>query len=128
MRIWIFVTSLCLASSACGDDAQPPPDDGTLAPYQSVFVNSCVASACHQGDPPVGAPMSLEPELAHQNLVGVPTVSYCRPSGIRVVAGDLAASCLWELLLNDTMPINAPPLSAEDKEIVRAWIADGAPP
>ncbi|HEV3002878.1 MAG TPA: DUF1549 domain-containing protein, partial [Pirellulales bacterium] len=53
-------------------------------------------------------------------------------SGPAVVSNDAEASLLWQRLANDEMPPDAMPVSqtrkltADEKELVRRWIADGA--
>jgi hypothetical protein len=47
-------------------------------------------------------------------------------SGRVVVAGDPNASLLWKKIAADEMPKSPIKVSAEQKEIIRRWIADGA--
>jgi len=47
-------------------------------------------------------------------------------NGAAIAAGDVDASLLWERVSKDEMPPEEP-LSAEDKETLRLWIAGGAP-
>ena len=85
-------------------------------------------STCHAGAVGAGQlKLDVDPYAA---LVGVesPTVA----GKIRVVAGDPDASYIMEKLTSATpadgtqMPPGAP-LDAERLELVRGWIADGAP-
>jgi uncharacterized membrane protein len=46
--------------------------------------------------------------------------------GTVVEAGDAAASLLMEMITAGEMPQDAPPLAAEEVEILRAWIDEGA--
>lgn len=43
-----------------------------------------------------------------------------------LVAGRAADSLLWESIENDDMPHDRPPLSKEEKELIREWIDGGA--
>ena len=43
---------------------------------------------------------------------------------MRIAAAE--SSLLWEKLASDEMPKGGPPLSAEEKGVIRAWINDGA--
>ncbi len=43
-----------------------------------------------------------------------------------LVPGDAAASALWDAIDSGDMPKDRPPLSAQEKGLVRQWIADGA--
>ncbi len=47
-------------------------------------------------------------------------------SGSVIVAGKAADSLLWEFVESDTMPEDRPPLSPQEKILVRKWIDDGA--
>ncbi len=120
----------------------------TYAAVQDVFTGSCVAAQCHAGSPPTNAPMSLEAGVSYANLVDVETLAACPDSATtdfrRVVPGDLARSCLYQLLLPQAerheqvqgarMPLEDgdpsppdPPLPEADLDLVRRWIEGGAP-
>jgi hypothetical protein len=47
-------------------------------------------------------------------------------SGAAIVAGDVAGSWLVELVASGDMPVDAPPLSAEEVTLISRWIALGA--
>jgi hypothetical protein len=81
-------------------------------------------------------------KLAYTNLVGVPAEgSACGPAGIdggspeiRVVAGNSAASLLYQKLVGTppppcgaAMPDFGDPIPASELALVKAWIDDGAP-
>ncbi len=70
---------------------------------------------CHHGDEPKG-----NLDLARQA-----SVERGGDSGPSLVAGDPDASTLWQRVAADEMPPKQP-LSAEEKEILRRWIAAGA--
>jgi hypothetical protein len=46
-------------------------------------------------------------------------------NGTAIIAGDADESMLWQYIDGDTMPPKKP-LTAEEKEVFRKWIADGA--
>ena len=111
-------------------------DSGTAAPVSfatevwPVIWGKC--SGCHYSQPEGLA--FYEQEIAYANLVGVPAGQL--PSMMRVAPGSLEESYLWHKL-NDTqgsvggegeeMPtVYGEPLTPAEKEIFRAWIADGA--
>ncbi len=47
-------------------------------------------------------------------------------SGKAVEPGDPSAGLLWEYVEADEMPQDRPPLSEEEKQLLHAWLADGA--
>ena len=49
-----------------------------------------------------------------------------RKNGKMIVPGKAAESLLWKVVESDEMPEDRPPLSAEDKQRLRAWIDSGA--
>jgi hypothetical protein len=125
----IWILALCIVS--CGIDRRAPqdawlPDDPRLLGVQDIFNRHCL-STCHVPPEP-DAKLSLEGDVAHDNLVNIGTEAYCGSSGIRVIPGDPDGSCLWQLDDEDTMPLERPPLSAFQKQMIHDWIAGGAPP
>ncbi|MEM7387991.1 MAG: LamG-like jellyroll fold domain-containing protein, partial [Verrucomicrobiota bacterium] len=48
------------------------------------------------------------------------------PDGPVIIPGKSAESYLWELIEQDEMPEDRPPLSAEEKALVKQWIDEGA--
>jgi hypothetical protein len=126
----ISVLAATLLAACDGDEA-----DGGEAPptfteiHERVLQTSCVFSTCHKSGPSPAGEMTLERDVAHANLVDVPSPVVA--GKIRVVAGDPDASYLMEKLTasmpaaGDPMPPDAP-LEAERIELVRAWIEAGA--
>ncbi len=47
-------------------------------------------------------------------------------SGKSLIPGDLIKSDLWQYIESDEMPKNRPPLSKDEKQTVKEWIAGGA--
>lgn len=123
-----------LLLSACDDTIFPAPSHGGggevvgegYCAVQSILGSQCVA--CHSAGGHAGG-LDLETD-AHAALVGVASSLY--PDRTLVVAGAPDASFLYTKVTgaqaaSDGTPM--PPsagLSAEDAEILRAWIADGA--
>lgn len=113
-------------------------DAGSALPFSrlvtTIFVPNCADSSCHGGNPPPFAPMSLDATAAYATLVNRPSSQV--PSMLRVAPGDPDESYLMKKLLgtarsvggvDSTMPLLRPPLSAEQLELIRSWIARGAP-
>ncbi len=112
------------ASPATAD--APPP---SLAHIEAtIFAKACSFEACHGGSRPQEG-MRLDGRT-HRILVGQPSAQV--PSRMRVVPGDPEASYLFEKITRDPptegdrMPADFP-LSAARIELIRRWIAAGAP-
>ena len=88
--------------------------------------------SCHTGgSPPAGLNLSSE-NTAFTQLVDV-TASECSPGRTRVEPGNPDASYLVDklagtnLCAGQRMPLGGPFLSAAELELIRTWIASGAP-
>ena len=112
------------------DDGGPPVAfDPTFANIQqNVFSAICIE--CHVGaNAPQG--LRLEPGMAYNNLVGVPSTE--RPEFLRVRPADPDNSYIIRKLeggpgiVGGQMPLNRTPLSQETINAIRVWIARGAP-
>ena len=134
MRLSLLLVAALLW--ACGsDDSTVGPDDdvegtlteATLAQVSEVFAMSCTFSGCHSGGEPA-ADLSLEGDFAAR-IVGVDSGQ--RPDFKLVDPGNPNKSYLLikvrgdDEIVSQQMPPGAP-LSAEQVEIIRAWIASGA--
>ncbi|MYF93459.1 MAG: hypothetical protein F4184_15700 [Gemmatimonadetes bacterium] len=132
-RLSLLLTAALLWASCGGDDSTVGPDgegtltEATLAQVSEVFAVSCVTSGCHSGGEPA-AGLSLEGDFA-DNIIGV--ASGQRPDLKLVDPGNPNKSYLLikvrgdgEMISQQMPPGN--PLSAEQVEIIRAWIASGA--
>jgi hypothetical protein len=107
-----------------------PADSGAVsyAQVQAIFDRDCVR--CHGGS---GA-LNLAASVSYGNLVNVAAAGgSCVASGMdRVVPGDPAMSLLYRKVLGtqscgSAMPRGAAAMSMADTEIIRRWIAAGAP-
>jgi len=110
--------------------------EGTFDRLQKqVFDQSCALSGCHDSQTRA-ANLLLEVGASHANLVdATPTTPAAVDLGWkRVAPGDAATSLLYRKItgelgagLGERMPLRGRPLSARLVEILRAWIAAGAP-
>jgi mono/diheme cytochrome c family protein len=108
----VLMLSLCGASSADEIDPQELPSR-----VRSIFVAKC--SECH------GRGLSRPKAALYLNELG-PLAS----NREWVVPHEPEKSYLWTLVRDDDMPAKgakAGPLNAQEKEIIRSWIAAGAP-
>jgi hypothetical protein len=126
-----------LGSAGAGGNLAPPVQG--LAPtldsiQTNVFSVNCAIPGCHGGGT-VQFGLRLEPGSSYGNLVNV--ASPRDPSLIRVVPGNPDASfIIMKLegkrvdglpLLGDRMPDFGPYLPQSTIDVIRQWIADGAP-
>ncbi len=129
--------------SACAGDG-PPPGAGTsttsttlvaggslLVPLQqTVFTPSCALAGCHDALTQVQALNLSSTDTSFNSLVGVD--SFC--AKVRVVPDNVTASYLvdkvgdGQLFCGDLMPQGLPPLTAQQLQLIRDWINQGAPP
>lgn len=119
-------------------DVPRPADAGavvTLADIQErVFRPHCAIPSCHASAEPTGR-MRLDEDFPRASLRGVAAMGVsCGGQGlVRIVPGDPAASLLYRKITEDAppcgsrMPQAADPLPAELTDLVRDWIAAGAP-
>jgi hypothetical protein len=117
----------------------PPRADGaatiTLADIEArVLRPHCAVPSCHASAEPTGR-MRLDEDFPRSSLRGVAAMGVsCGGQGfVRVVPGDPAASLLYRKITEDAppcgsrMPQGADPLPRELTDLVRDWIAAGAP-
>ena len=136
MRLSLLLTAALLWAGCGGDDSTVGPDgsdgegaltEATLAQVSEVFAVSCAFSGCHSGGDPA-AGLSLEGDFAAR-IVGV--ASEQRSDLELVDPGNPNKSYLLikvrgdDEIISQRMPPGNP-LSAEQVEIIRAWIASGA--
>ena len=99
-----------------------------------MFAVSCSTVSCHGAAESGG--LTLATGSAYANLVGVPATNPAAHAAglLRVVPGDPGASFLLDKLTGmlsadegDPMPRVGGPLPAARIELIRRWIAAGAP-
>ncbi len=133
MRRWLRIAALALTlpvAAGCSDRGSAPtaPGGGGATPVsyaaevQPIWNGHCIG--CHGGT----AGLELAAPGSRANLVGVVSTNW---GGVRVAAGDPAASVLYRKIsgdsgVGDRMPQGGV-LNADDIETVRRWIAEGAP-
>lgn len=112
----------------------PLPGGPTFAEVQQqVFNPNCLSAGCHNAGDSAGG-LVLAGSAARANLVGVGAVNANASAAglVRVVPFDPDASFLLSKIVGppanqgNRMPIGAAPLSADDIDLVRRWIANGA--
>ena len=109
----------------------PDPDPmPTLSSIQeNIFDTSCALSGCHAGANPQQG-MNLSAGEAFGNIVGVPSQE--RPGLLRVVPGNPDDSYLVHKIegrsdiVGQRMPLGGSPLSSDQINLIRTWIANGA--
>jgi len=120
--------ALVLLAGGCGGDKAEPV---AYSQVQSVWEKyGC--TGCHPG---VNSSLDLREGRSYAALVGIAALE--DPSLTRVVAGDPERSFLYLKLggasplgdipaIGTRMPPRAPPIDADDLELVRDWIEQGA--
>ncbi|WP_286177588.1 DUF1592 domain-containing protein [Rhodopirellula sp. JC639] len=85
--------------------------DRHVAPLLATHCLECHDAAIKQGDF----------DLSHKSAALA-----SGESGNAIVPGNVADSLLWDLVTSDDMPKDRPPLSTEEKAVLRKWIDAGA--
>jgi hypothetical protein len=98
--------------------AAEPPKPNTKITFEThvlpILRAKCVK--CHAGaEPAQGLRLTTPREIVRGG-----------ESGPAMRIGAAESSLLWEKLASNQMPKDAPPLSAEEKGIIRSWINEGA--
>lgn len=140
-RRWLAVLPVAALAAGCGsgdsanggsDGTDDPGDDPTLvATFESIQANvfSMQCVTCHTGaSAPQG--LRLDETNSYDLLVGVP--SNQQPQLQRVEPGNPDDSYLIRKLegtaaTGEQMPLDLPALPQSDINVIRQWIADGAP-
>lgn len=129
ISLFVIVLASAVAHGYGGPSPEKPATPGgDFCAVQQVFATKCLT--CHgpltrQGD----LDLSTDPRTA---LIGVPSAQW-RPE-LRVVVGDPARSLLWKKVEGTQgtaglrMPMALPPLNDDEQQVVKQWIASGAPP
>lgn len=130
-----FLSCFTLALVAIGCEHADPlganDTEPTLENIQTnIFNTSCAVSGCHQ-EPNAPMGLDLSEGNAHDNLVNVPSEEV--PDLLRVEPGAPDESYLVMKIegapgiVGNRMPRGRPPLSEEQIQLIRTWIAEGAP-
>lgn len=101
-------------------EAQPPPADADAARLFDAQVAPILARhclECHDSTSKKGKLDLSRREGAFKGGKGGPAI----------VPGNSAESPLWTAVESGEMPDDRPPLSAEEKQVLRRWIDAGAP-
>ena len=113
-----------------GNELELPPTDITLAQIsEQIFSQSCALNGCHGGGSPA-ANMSLEAEFVAAEIIGVASTQLADFK--RVDPGNVEGSYLLKKVRGDSdiansqMPLGSV-LPDEQIEMIREWIAGGAP-
>jgi hypothetical protein len=139
----VVLLPLALALAGCageggtaGSGGPPPGGEATFAMVQSeVFDVRCTSTTCHAAGSLAGG-LSLAAGQSYDALVNVdPQNSAAVAEGmLRVKPNDPDLSFLVRKLTGELgpgegsmMPLGGAPLPEEEIEMIRTWIADGAP-
>ena len=107
----------------------PPPNSTSRlsADVQPIFTRSCAKSGCHAGTT-LAQGLSLEAGKSYDNLVGVASTEVALK---RVEPGRSDLSYLINKLegtgIGDRMPQGGPFLPDAEVQVIKDWIAQGAP-
>jgi len=119
-----------IGTSGAGGTFAPPALAPTLDSIQTnVFSVNCAVPGCHGGGT-VQFGLRLDPGFSYGNLVNVASP---RDSNlVRVIPGNPDASFIIQKLegkqtLGDRMPQFGPYLPQSTIDVIRQWIANGAP-
>ncbi|MBN2365399.1 MAG: hypothetical protein EH225_05455 [Calditrichaeota bacterium] len=131
LLVFIFSFLVVFSCERAGPVEQEPPSQATFNNIQtSIFNQSCALSNCHAGSSaPFG--LDLSAESSYNNLVNVASQEV--PSLLRVDPGEPDSSYLVlkvegaSGIIGQRMPIGGNPLSAEQINLIREWINNGAP-
>jgi hypothetical protein len=142
--------ALTLALAGCADPAPAPGDGGvdaaplpaTYANVQPVLARACSFRSCHGGTSTSGG-LNLGASAAESHAALVNVASTQVPAMRRVLPGDPAMSWLMHKVDNTmgtvaacraagamcgvSMPERADLLPAAERDLLRRWIAAGAP-
>lgn len=135
VQVYLMILSVGLGYMACGGNNGTGPSGGVQADLASIqaniFSNNCALSGCHI--PGGAAPMALRNSTeSFNNLVNVNSTE--KPSLLRVAPGDPDNSYLVHKIegrsdiVGGRMPLGRTPLSTEEINAIREWIANGAAP
>jgi hypothetical protein len=134
-----MILSSAFALSCSSSDNSTPTDNRSPTwtnVYTTVVANRC--APCHTTSSGIGVAQGMldmtSQTTAYQNLVNAPAAGLaCTGQGVRVTPGDPDASVMYlKVSLDDPspcgskMPLNGPPLSQADADLIENWIKNGA--
>ena len=135
MRYRTGMLSLALISIiGCTDHGDPVLPEGTPqkvsfgTDIQPIFNTSCARVGCHVQPAPTGG-LDLGAGVSYAGLVGITSQNYA--PAVRIVAGDPTLSVLYGKVsntgqFNGLMPPIGAALTAQQIDLIRAWILEGA--
>ena len=104
-----------------------------FAAVEAIFARSCAGNGCHVNEDEPASGLDLTPGRAYGSLVDIGSVEV--PDKQRIAAGSPDDSYLLCKVSADCgfrrgarMPLDADALSDADIDVIRMWVADGAPP
>ncbi len=126
-----FLIFLVISCERAGPVEQEVPQQATFSNIQTgIFNTSCAVSNCHLGSSaPFG--LDLSEGKSYGNLVNVSSAEV--PSLLRVNPNNAEDSYLIRKIegasgiVGQRMPLGRDPLSAEQINLIREWINNGAP-
>jgi hypothetical protein len=131
----LFAVPAACAGDGTGLDEFGNPISGNGQPLRATFssiqarILSPICTQCHAGpSAPLG--FSMEAGVSYGNLVDVPSAEL--PELMRVKPGQPDSSYIVLKIegapgiVGGRMPLGLAPLSAEEIQAIRDWIADGA--
>lgn len=126
--------SPCPTGATCegGECVCPGPEVSYAADVEPMFVADCTGMGCH-GGMNAQEGLDLREGVGYANLLGV-AAEQCDDRLLRVEPGQPDASYLLDKLLGvdmcmgTRMPKGSMAYSAEQLELITAWICQGAPP
>ncbi|MFN0055870.1 MAG: DUF1549 domain-containing protein, partial [Planctomycetales bacterium] len=113
LAVWIAVQGAgALAADPASQEPKQPRFETDVAP---LLKSRCWK--CHAGtEPKGGLRLTTRREILRGGISG---------PAMRVAAAE--SSLLWERITSQEMPADGPPLTAEEKGLLRTWINAGAP-
>ena len=131
LLVMFFLVTVLLTASCEHVDPLEVGTEATLSNIQAtIFTLNCAVSGCHAGSNPQQG-QDLSAGQSFSNIVGVRSME--RPDLFRIAPGDPDNSYLVQKIMGAPdivgarMPLGRAPLSAEQINLIREWVAEGAP-
>lgn len=132
----ITLTSLAILALALSCEHHGPVEFGQLEPtiqsiQSNIFNQNCALSSCHIGSNPASG-LNLSEGNAYANIVGVPSREVPSLQRVKPFSPD-SSYLVWKIegrqgIQGERMPRGRTPLSQEQIDVIRQWIANGALP